>query len=152
MASGGARSRSGPAPDPNALQRERDGNDWLILSPSGRSGRAPVWPLPTSASPVELAMWRKLWKSPQALEWERQQMFIEVALYVRRMVEAEQHDTPTALSTLVRQMGDSLGLTMIGMRANRWRVEHVESEEAAPRSSGRSARDRFALSVVNGGG
>ncbi len=35
----------------------------------------------------------------------------EVALYCRRFVEASALESPVALSTLVRQMADSLGLT-----------------------------------------
>lgn len=152
MPSGGARVRSGPAPDPNALRRERDADDWVVLSPDGRVGRPPAWPLPTKASATELAFWRKLWKLPQAIEWERNQTFIEVGLYVRRVLEAQEHDSPAALSTLARQMGDSLGLTTVGMRANRWKIERtpVEAEEAKPEGERASARDRFR--VVNGDG
>jgi hypothetical protein len=42
---GGARARSGPAPDPNALRRERDGNTWIDLPAEGRAGPPPEWPL-----------------------------------------------------------------------------------------------------------
>ena len=46
MASGGARARSGPAPDPNALRRDRkDDAGWSSL-PVIREGDVPEFPLP----------------------------------------------------------------------------------------------------------
>ena len=146
MSKGGARARSGPAPDPNALRRERDDGEWVSLPAEGRTDPPPAWPL-EDPSAREVALWRELWSMPQALMWERQRQFLEVALYVRRLAEAEQRNSSTSLSTLVRQMSDSLGLTTPGMRSNRWRV--VADEVAGrrePRVS-QSARDRFR--VVN---
>ena len=67
-------------------------------------------------------MWLRLWKLPQAVEWERRRQFDEVALYCRRFVEASALESPVALSTLVRQMADSLGLTTPGTRSNRWLI------------------------------
>jgi hypothetical protein len=60
------------------------------------------------------------------------------------------------LSTLVRQMQDSLGLSVPGLRANRWRIA---SDEVGRRRAERaddegekkpSARDR--LKAISGGG
>lgn len=47
MASGGARARSGPPPDPTALRRDRksDSAKWVILPAEGRQGPTPEWPL-----------------------------------------------------------------------------------------------------------
>lgn len=47
MARGGSRVNSGPAPDPQALRRERpeDRAGWTILKAEGRKGKAPAWPL-----------------------------------------------------------------------------------------------------------
>jgi hypothetical protein len=153
MVKGGARARSGPAPDPNALRRERDAGEWTILPAEGRQGATPDWPL-TEMSVREAELWADLWRKPQALMWERFGQELEVALYVRRLTEAELMDSRVNLSTLVRQMGDSLGLTTPGMRANRWRIT---AEEPAPSvSTGRrpvarpSSRSR--LKVVQGDG
>lgn len=148
---GGARVRSGPAPDPNALRRDRDEGEWTVLPASGRPDPAPSWPLPTS-SDRELELWTDLWSRPQAIVWERQMQVLEVALYVRRLAEAEVPGSSVSLSTLVRQMADSLGLTTPGIRSNKWRIERTneqpaEGEAAAVRSS---VRDR--LTVVPGGG
>lgn len=145
MASGGARARSGPAPDPNALRRERDEGEWTILPAEGRSGDAPDWPL-TGGGPREGDLWARLWKKPQALMWERYGQELEVALYVRNLALAEQSDAPVNLGTLVRQMSDSLGLTTPGMRANRWRIQSSNPAEQTSSQTGAatvSARDRF---------
>jgi len=147
MAKGGARTRSGPAPDPTALRRERDQGEWTTLPAEGRAGAAPTWPL-SDLTDREEQLWSALWLRPQALMWERYAQGVEVALYVRRLVEAEEPSSPVNLSTLVRQMADSLGLTTPGMRANRWRIAPAEEPAAAPTKRTRakrtpSARDRL---------
>lgn len=135
-----------------ALRRDRDGKEWTELPAEGRKGKkVPAWPL-TTASAREKVIWGRLWKLPQALMWERHQQHDLVALYVRRFVEAEQRGSAVNLSTLVRQMADSLGLTSDGLARNRWRIVKDEvAERRAARSSGRkSARER--LKAVPGGG
>jgi hypothetical protein len=84
--------------------------------------------------------------------WERLSQEFEVALYVRRLVEAEQRDSAVNLSTLVRQMADSLGLTTPGLRSNRWRIvaEKPVPQAATKATVRRSTRDR--LRVVDGDG
>lgn len=140
MPKGGARTRSGPAPDPFAPRSRTSADEWTKLPRSGRPGDAPAWPLPRPTQ-REKALWAKLWARPQAIEWERQGQELEVALYVRRMVEAEQRGSAVNLSTLVRQMADSLGLTTPGLRNNRWLIVDdapVEEQPAArPSSRGR---------------
>ncbi|MFB6977699.1 hypothetical protein [Streptomyces scopuliridis] len=131
MPKGGARTRSGPAPDPTALRRERDAGEWTILPAEGRQGATPDWPL-TEQADREADLWDDLWRKPQALMWERFGQEVEVALYVRRLVEAEERGSAAVLTTLVRQMADSLGLTTPGMRANRWRIDRAEESEQAP--------------------
>jgi hypothetical protein len=79
---------------------------------------------------------------PQAVMWEQLSQHVEVALYVRRLVEAEQPESKVTVGTLVRQYADSLGLTTPGMRANRWRIGLVaaddEDGEQAARASSKS--------------
>lgn len=45
MAKGGARARSGPPPQFDALRRDRDRRDWIVLPAEGRDGPTPEWPL-----------------------------------------------------------------------------------------------------------
>lgn len=156
MPKGGARTRSGPAPDPNALRRERDEGDWVVLPAEGREGDPPPWPL-VGQSDREVELWGRLWRMPQALMWERYGQHLEVALHVRNVALVEMPGSPVNLGTLVRQQSDSLGLTTPGLRANRWKVTPAgaQPQTGRPRPTGRSgqarqsARDR--LKVINGG-
>ena len=110
----------------------------------------PAWPL-TSATRRERAVWNRLWKKPQAIVWEEEGQQDVVAIYVRRFCEAEERMSATNLSTLVRQMADSLGLTTPGMRANRWIIVQPEEKDskAAPR---RRSSSKAKLTVVSDGG
>ncbi|MDT5119255.1 MAG: hypothetical protein QOE30_4994 [Mycobacterium sp.] len=153
MASGGARARSGPAPDPEALNRLR-GTDaaWHVLPVTGRPGPPPEWPLPNPSS-RELELWVKLWAKPQATRWEILGQDDEVALYCRRFARAEQPDAPVATVVVVRQLGEALGLTIPGMLRNRWQIGSQQSAPAptVPAPTGgkvpsrSSARDRFTV-------
>ena len=154
MSSGGARTRSGPPPDPNALRRDRktDG-EWTALPAEGRKGDPPVWPL-SGQSDREVELWALFWARPQAAQWEKLGQDFEVALYVRNLAQAEQPGAPVNLSTLVRQQADALGLTIPGLRTNRWKIAGDQvaakrAEKAATEQPARtSARDRF--KVVGG--
>lgn len=137
--SGGARARSGPPPNPHALRRDRsDDAEWLTLPAEGRKGETPPWPL-TPESQREADLWHTFWLKPQATIWEERGLEFEVALFVRRFAEAEQRDASATLSTLVRQMMDSLGLSTQGLLRNRWRIGDSEAP-AAPAKGGRKPR------------
>lgn len=144
MSSGGARSRSGPPPDPNALRRDRGSDaEWLTLPATPREGEAPDWPL-TGGTARELELWATLWAKPQAHAWERLGLEFEVGLLVRRMAEAETPGSHTSTGTLVRQMMDSLGLTTPGLRSNRWKLSDDEvGEKRDEKATSGSSRDRF---------
>lgn len=142
MPSGG-HGRSGPAPDPNALRRERDNSTWTTL-PSRREGPTPLWPL-TRAVKREKTMWDSLWSLPQAVMWERNNQQREVALYVRQFVRCEMKDASAADRTLLLRMMEGLGLSQPGLARNHWRIE---GEQAAPQhrrvaAGGSSVKDRF---------
>lgn len=147
---GGARGRSGPPPDPMALHRARDSSEWWTLPSQGRTEPAPRWGL-TEPSERELEVWGVLWAKPQAVAWERLGLDYEVALYVRSFVEAEIPLSCTPVRTLVKQLGESLGLTIPGLLRNRWKIGDVETRPTGRKTSGAmGARDR--LKVVDGGG
>jgi hypothetical protein len=98
----------------------------------------------------ELELWAEQWKRPQAIVWERNGQEVEVALFVRALVEAESARASVASRTLVKQQMDTLGLTAPGMRSNRWRiVADAPEQPAAKTTRSRSARSR--LKVVQGG-
>lgn len=154
MASGGARSRSGPAPDPSALRRARkDDAQWTTLPLEGRDGDAPEWPL-TDATDRELVLWERWWRKPEALIWESDGSTDYVALTVRMFAEAEVTKASAENRKTVRMMMADLYLTRDAK--DRARIRIAEDETAAkrdeksqhgPRSS---ARDR--ISIVRGDG
>ena len=86
----------------------------------------------------EGALWRDLWKTPMAVEWERLRWTREVALYVRMQVQAELGDGKAASEARLR--GDLLGLTPMSLLRLRWRVQPREqaATAAAPRSGARA--------------
>ncbi len=150
MPSGGARNRSGPPPDPNALRRDRpsDAKEWRTLSAEGRSGPPPSWPL-SRATSRELQLWEREWRRPQAVVWEENGQELEVAMCVRSLRDAEKPNAPVAARTLVRQQMDALGLTVPGLRSNRWRIGGSVADGPSVAAESEDIRDR--LKVVMGG-
>jgi hypothetical protein len=118
-----------PYPDPNALRRDKKSDEvWTTLPAGGRQGDTPYWPL-AGQSNREAAVWAQLWQTPQAVMWEANHLEWEVAFFVRRLVQAEEHKSSSQNATLVRQQMDSLGLSMSGMRSNRWKLSTDELGE-----------------------
>lgn len=154
MASGGARTRSGPAPDPSSLRSAKDAGEWTTLPAEGRKGRTPAWPL-TKASKRETVLWAREWKRPQALMWERLGQELEVALYVRSVADAEQFGAAVAARTLVRQMMDNLGISAPGMKNLRWKIvadEVGQRRSAAATARRPSSRQRMQVVAANDAG
>lgn len=156
---GGARTRSGPARNPNALRRERGGADFIRLPASGRAGEPPEWPLSRQSS-REKALWATEWRRPQAIRWAAQGQAVEVAMYVRTLVAAEKAKAPASMRVVLRQQMDALGLTEPGLQKNRWLIVEdgeVDDDRRAPAQSDadhdesaiESARDRWRL--IEGG-
>lgn len=108
-------------------------------------------------NPREWDLWRDLWSRPQAVMWERLDQRYEVAMFVRKLAEAEQPRASVELQKVVRQYLDSLGLSVQGMLRNRWKITTADGGEVgepapAKRPPGRArARDRFHV-VDNGHG
>ena len=172
MASGGARSRSGPAPDPSALRRDRkDDAGWVVLPTEGYKGVVPDFPL--SKIPVydiywedkkrvkvfdpdatealheqEIALWAALWAKPQAVMWKKLALEYEVAAYVRAYIESTSAESNSGLKTAALRMAAEIGLSLPGMHSFRWKFAEDElgakRAASAPARSGLSAKDRLA--------
>lgn len=69
---------------------------------------------------LEAALWRDLWKLPQAVQWERLGWTRDVAQYVRHKTLGELGDLEHAKEA--RQWSDRLGLTPMAMLRLRWAV------------------------------
>lgn len=155
MTAGGARARSGPPPDPEALRRDRpsDQAGWTRLPAAGRDGPVPRWPLPTPTHSGGRRLWRTLWRRPEALMWETNGQEIQVALYVLAVLAAEMpqanaSDRKTALSYM-----DDLGLSNGGRARNRWVIDDAGAARPEPQSSQpasrRSSKDSLLELVVD---
>jgi hypothetical protein len=147
MPSGGARTRSGPAKDPNSIRSAMSmaKGEWRTL-PATHDAVIPDCPLP-DASEEELAMWETYWRKPQAIIWAESGMEIEVALHVRHLVESLAPKAPSNSRTLASQQLGSLLLTHKAMQDARIRIGDVEPEASAPKSKRPSARERRLAAV-----
>lgn len=151
----GGHARSGPAPDPNALRRDRksDQAGWTSLPSEGRTTPAPSWPAPTWTE-REAELWTEMWATPQALIWERDGLRHYVAMFVRLLAEAEVEKASAENRKTVRMMYGDLYLTSDSMARARLRIvadetaEKREARAAEPKRT--SSRDRF--KVVDGNG
>src|SRR4051812_18061018 len=104
MPSGGARRSSGPAPDPNALRRDRkDDGEWVTLPREGFTGDIPRFPLADAAG-AETDLWTVLWRKPQGFMWEKLGLEYEVAAYVRAFLESVEFEASAGLKTAVLRM------------------------------------------------
>lgn len=145
MPSGGARARSGPAPDPNALRRDRkDDAQWVTLPAEGFTGEAPAFPL-IDESGMELSLWAALWSKPQAVMWDRLGLKYQVAAYVRAYSESTLPDAAAGLKTAVLRMEGELGLSLPGMHSLRWVIaeDELSDRRDETKPGGTSARDRL---------
>lgn len=143
MPSGGRRTSSGPAPDPDALRRDRkDDAGWVVLPAEGFAGEAPVYPL-IDESDAELEYWAELWLKPQAVMWSRLGMRRQVAAYVRAFCESTLPEASAGLKTAVLRMEGELGLSLPGMHSLRWKISTDDLAERRPVAPKSSARDRL---------
>lgn len=150
MTSGGARARSGPAPDPNALRRDRrDDQGWETLPAGGFDGEVPAFPLPVALE-AEVELWETLWKKPQAAMWSKLGLEYEVGAYVRAFLESVEAEASAGLKTAVLRMSAEIGLSLPGMHSLRWKFSEDEVAEIRDEKlRAVSARDR--LRAINGG-
>lgn len=90
-----------------------------------------------------MKIWEGEWRRPQAVMWEANSQQTEVALYVRWLVKSERPDAAVALGTLVRQLQESLGLSLPGLARNRWIIATTDEGSTKPRVAYTSTRDRI---------
>lgn len=155
VASGGARTRSGPPADPTSGRSDRRGFTLTALPSEGFSGDVPALSdfLPAPSDRHE-AVWAQLWTTPQACAWSLEAWrWPVVADLVKWLVRSEPADAPASLGTVVRQLRDDVGLSKAGLVANGWAiaVDEVGAKAAAKDESKparRSSRDR--MKVVPG--
>jgi len=152
MTSGGARSKSGPPPDPNSARSDARGIKFTALPASGFGGQAPEFPLPkrviintwtegsgrdrekrserddgaTAATwERELELWAWLWTTPQACAWAQPSeawRLHTIAMYVRTFVICEGSDATAADKGSLHRFADDIGMSPAGLRGNGWQI------------------------------
>jgi hypothetical protein len=109
---------------------------------------------PSPSINAEQEMWAKLWRKPQAAMWAKLGLENSVAMYVRSFLEASKPEAPSSLRTAVLRMENDLGVSIVGMRALRWRLAEDQlapkrEEKNAPKGKA-SARERRLKAVGDG--
>jgi len=146
MASGGARNRSGPAPDPSSGRSARRGLALSSLPAEGYSGEVPEYPLEKVSvytthyedkKPAkeldegetegrwerEGDLWAWAWRTPQASAWAREPWRQHaVAMWVRTAVICESSEATAADKNSLHRFADQIGLTPAGLKENGWAI------------------------------
>lgn len=91
----------------------------------------------TAAGRLEKEIWKSLWKTPQAVQWEKRGWHREVALFARHQAKAEAGSLDDSKEARMRE--DRLGLNDKAMKALGWEIVDDAGEQTAPRR--RSARN-----------
>lgn len=152
MASGGARARSGPAPDPHSYRSLN--RDWVDLPAGGFRGVVPEFPLPDALT-AEVELWDDLWCKPQAAAWLALGLKFQVAAYVRAFLESVEAGANAGLKTAVLRMETELGISIAGMKQNLWRIGEgagavVAASEGVPAARKTSANNWLSAVSVEG--
>ena len=161
-----AAAKKAAAPkEPAAPKITTDDFNPMQLPAAGRKGHAPAFPLPKIVRFItqlgesgkgvklpdtgmsdqfrkrELELWRALWKTPQAVAWEREPYRLPtIAKYCRIMASTEiEPDASAALLSRERELRQECGLSPDGLKANGWAIapdqlaeKRAEKKVAAP--------------------
>lgn len=96
---------------------------------------------------TEKVLWRDLWKTPQACEWERLKWTREVAQYVRHKAAAECGSLEDSKEARLR--GEALGLTPKGLRSLMWMIDSDEVGEKRQEKQQQATSSRRRLRAVD---
>lgn len=144
--SGGARTQSGPAPDPKSARSISRGFTLRTLPPEGYTGAIPEFPLPAAGGtepppnmPLdtfiaqqaryediharEIEVWERLWRTPQAEIWAKHEwIWPTIGHYARIEVRCEDPEAKPTLFAHRNRLGDQIGLTPAGLRQLGWEI------------------------------
>lgn len=84
----------------------------------------PIPPIPTGSrkwTAAERKLWRELWQSPQATQWD-DSYCIAVAVYIAHSSAILSENASAWHAQEFRHLGDKLGLTPAGMASLGWRI------------------------------
>lgn len=99
---------------------------------------------------LEAELWKGLWATPQAVQWEKLQWTRDIAQYVRHKVLGELGSLDDAKEA--RMLADRIGLTPWSLLRLRWLIEDAPAAATrSTRGSQRGGRSRYAGMHVVGG-
>lgn len=171
MGHGGARNRSGPAPDPDSLTSARRGLTFDLLDSAGFDGPIPEFPLSRMVvrrwefedkrryqvvdddatewfEDRERQLWTWAWRTPQAIAWAAEPWrHHAVAMWVRTAVVCESSDATAADKNSLHRFADQIGLSPAGLKENGWAIGTPLPAEAADDEDD----VRSGLTVISGG-
>lgn len=113
---------SGPQPDPtrpHSRYRERGGRRGVVVLPAECTLPAPRLPAGRDWSRGERKLWRELWSSPQASQWD-DSAASSVAMYVVHVSAVLDGKAAAWQAQEVRHLANELGITPRGMLALGW--------------------------------
>lgn len=158
----------GPAPKPADERARRNKAPVAMRLPAaGREGEPPGWPIGFNPTARADNVWAELWKTPQAVAWERLGWTRVVARYVY-LLESSERDldeiedpkvyaallaAQTRLLPELRQIEDRLGLNPLALLRLQWVIDGDEvGEKRDEREGAKAARDQYkGLRAVSGG-
>lgn len=151
---GGARNRSGPAPQMNSARSDARDVRALRLPVGGYAGDFP--PLSDQlpdATEREGQVWAELWRTPQAAQWIREKWRLRsIAMFARWSVRAEDPAATAATITAAQRLADQIGMTPAGLKENGWLIVADDSAENPDQQEKQSVAKRSGTSRTNGGG
>ena len=127
MSRGGARNRSGPAPDPDSARSEQRKFLLSALPADGFPGPVPEFPIPMLGDDQELRerevdLWFDAWRTPQACAWSMEPWRWTILAEYCRLKAIVEAGAPAAYTGQLHRYRDQLGLTPAGMRDNGWAI------------------------------
>jgi len=87
---------------------------------------------------LQLGLWKDLWKTPQATQWQKLSWTRDVAQYVRHKVLAELGSLDDAKEA--RQLADRLGLSPLSLLRLRWEIQSKPETASASRTRSASTK------------
>lgn len=155
--------RAGPPPDPKSGRSEQRGFKPDALPSEGFKGRVPAFPIPpgpkdTTFRAREMAIWRQVWRTPQACQWDRERYRLPVIAKYCRLAAITERDpgASAALLSRERELRLECGLGPDGLRLNGWaiavdQVAVQAAKKAAPKKADDKAPPTRRLRSVSGG-
>lgn len=111
-----------PTPDPSRPHsRYRRTHNVVVLPAEGCSLPPPRMPKGREWTAAQRALWRELWRSPQAVMWD-DSYTSTVAMYVSHVSAVLEGTASAWQAQEARHLSDRLGLSPAGMLACGWRL------------------------------